>query len=270
MASKRSRLDYFYDTRPSRPTRSQPNSGSPNDPLSFLVNVLKKRDGMVARAVKHKLRRSQNTASRPNSHPLASNVDHTSKIANLNAVIEQLRCSNKQLLDENSLLKNKCTQLEIDLKSANTLLNDSSSKCASVLNEHKILEDKSLVMESQIVSLKDDNAVLSHKVNTLSLQLSENSVKSSKLPQLKTEVNKLKNVNDVLKKTARKFETLYKDTSDKLDTCLLEKDALVKEMEDVEINAARDFNAMSNRFFKLRNHIMSTKDPPPDSLLDPF
>jgi len=152
------------------------------------------------------------------------------------------------------------------LKSANTLLNDSASKCISVLSEHKVLEDKCLVLESQIAPLIDEKSLLNHKVNTLSQQLSDCSAKISKSSHLTTEVNKLKNVNDVLKKTARKFEVLYKENSDKLNTCLFEKEELVKEMNCMEVSMLNDFNAISYKYMVLKDCIGSGKDPPPDVL----
>jgi hypothetical protein len=288
MASKRSRIEYYNDSRPFRPFGLQPKIASPNDPLSFLVKVLKKRDGMVARAVKYKLRLSQNVhrttpqsdeSRRPQNVPRippqsdefrrSQNVSRTaphfvdshrtSEIANLNAVIEQLRCSNKQLLDENSFLKIKCTQLELDLKSANTLVIESSSNCELALTQHKVLEDK-------ITSLTDENVSLSHKVNTLSLQLSDITIKSSKLPQLKTEIAKLNNVNDVLKKCAKKFEVGLKEKISDLEKVTKEKNNLAALLEESENVYCNDINHLSFLFSRLSNCIRSSKDPPEEWL----
>jgi regulator of replication initiation timing len=299
MASKRSRIDYYHDSLPYRPSGPQPKNGSPNDPLSFFVNILKKRDGMVARAVKFKMRSqiAPRTNPRPSSDSISRNTcpssdstsrntrpsygsdsnsrknprpsyvsNSTSEIANLYAVIEQLRCSNKQLTDENSLLNIRCSQLESDLKSVDTLVLETSSKCAFALSEHKVLEENALVLKSQIVSLNDENVTLSHKVNTLCLQLSENSVKSVKLSQLKTEIAKLNNVNDVLKKCAKKFEVSLKENINDFDIVVKEKNKLIIQLEESEAYLMNDYNNLSFRFTRLVNCIQSSKDPPEDWL----
>jgi len=127
---------------------------------------------MIARAVKHKLK------SRPNiSHVPAV----SSEVSELRAIIEQLRCSNKKLTNENVYLKSKCVALEVDLKSTNDLLLESNLKYENLLNDHKVLENNYMEVSTPLTSIKDDNTCLAHKVNTLNLQLSLESGKKRKI-----------------------------------------------------------------------------------------
>jgi len=60
--------------------------------------------------------------------------------------------------------------------------------------------------------------------------------KKEKLSNLNAELNKLKNINGVLKKCASKFEVQYKEVSANLAKCVLEKDNLIEQMEVMEMH----------------------------------
>jgi len=151
----------------------------------------------------------------------------------------------------------------VDLKSTNDLLLESNLKYENLLNDHKVLENNYMEVSTPLTSIKDDNTCLAHKVNTLNLLLSLESGKKEKLSNLNAELNKLKNINGVLKKCASKFEVQYKEVSANLAKCVLEKDNLIEQMEVMEMHHVHDFNAIAVENLKLREFfIQSSKDPP--------
>jgi len=82
------------------------------------------------------------------------------------------------------------------------------------------------------------------------------------LSNLNVELNKLKNINGVLKKCASKFEVQYKEVSANLAKCVLEKDNLAEQMEIMEFHHVDDFNIIALENLKLKKFIQSSKDPP--------
>jgi len=253
--SKRSRLVYANDSY--GPFSQSKNAKIDlNDPYVWLASMLKKRDGMIARAVKYKFK------SR-------SNVPHVSnsslEVSELRSIIEQLRCSNKKLTEENAHLKSKCEQLEVDLKSTHDLLSESRVICAAMQNDHKVLEDKLLDVTNAVTSIKAENESLVTKVNALNLQLSSNAGGKKKLSNLNTELNKLKNVNDTLKKCARKFEVQYKEATTDLAKCVAEKNDLIEHINLIEVSHMNDYNEISFKYHSLLETLKSikaSKDPP--------
>jgi len=129
--------------------------------------------------------------------------------------------------------------------------------------DQKVLEVNLLEISNQVLSVKAENVDLAHKVNTLNLQLSLESGNKAKLSNLNVELNKLKNINGVLKKCASKLEVQYKDTAAELAKCILEKNNLAEEMNELENTLTDDYNALSHRYGLLKQAIRSNTDPPP-------
>jgi len=212
---------------------------------------------MVARAVKHKMKHR--------FHSNASNASNSSDILKLQNTIDQLRSANVKLVDENRLLQSKCSSLESNLASVQNLLLVSQVKCESLQRDCKALEDKSLEVSIVVNTLKEENVVLVHKVDNLNLQLSQCVKSSPKVSNLKSEINKLKNVNDVLKVTARKFEFQLNENIGLLANCALEKESLSQQMVEMENSYISDYNCLTMDFMVLKKSyllIKSAKDPP--------
>jgi len=99
--SKRSRIVYASDSYFPQPSRDG-NKSSLSDPFKWVASIVKKRDGMIARAVKHKMK-------------IQRADDVSSEVLKLNNVIDQLRLKIASMSDAYSTLSTKCHFLETQL-----------------------------------------------------------------------------------------------------------------------------------------------------------
>jgi chromosome segregation ATPase len=248
--SKRSRLVYDYDE-----SRSHPQHVNNFDPFNWLTSVLQKRDGMIARAVKHKLKNKSFT-------PPNDNLE----IQRLRKINEELRCSNKKLSDEVLSLKNKLAstvnQHNADIES-NLLLckkelldaHASIDKLQSQINVYKenlttlekdhVSVNESLSASQQIISTLEKNCSgLQDKVKRLKKQNSQAAV-DTKVSNLNLEINNLRDENILLEKRVTHSENLLRDKVTKLVELHLEKNKLVEHIKLIEKDYSAQFDKVN-------------------------
>jgi len=200
-----------------------------------------------------------------------SNASHNGPDVNtLQNTINQLRAANKNLLEENQFLKSKCVLLESELTSAQKTLSIVQCNCAELQNNNEVLKVNLSDVSNSVSVLKEDNGVLTTKIETLNLQLSKVPNSKKKISTLKAEVSKLNYTVDILKRSARKFEVQLKENILELSKCNLEKEKITQRYNSLEESNMQDYNNLSLKYMMLLKYlekIRPSTDPPINSFI---
>ena len=244
-----------------------------NKKLEALENSLKIKDKQIAeleniiKELNSNLEKQKNEISNNNelidkykyeieTHIHTSEQNQNIYDNNYNTMNHKLE-ENKNKLNEleqlNNKLKTDINQLQKEIYSKNEIIENKNLVNTKLSNENKnlpLINKKLIEYENNIKILQDENINL--KKYNLDL-LNDNKKLNQKLNQLLKEINKKENnfnieaynINTKLNKVATDFQT----TSDELEKCRAEKDALIQEQE-------KYYNFVNNKLNEVNEFII--------------